>query len=297
MQGLDWNDLRAFLAIAESGQIGRAASLLQVDATTLGRRLKRLEDSLEVTLFERTRQGQTLTEAGERLLEKVELMGESARAISADEEARKGLAGTLRISVSEGFGTEFLTRYLPDFSRRHPHLTVELVANSGFLSPSKREADISVMLSRPKAGPVLSQKLADYHLGLYASADYLSQKGEPQAADDLAEGHSFVSYVPDLLYAPELNYLDEILPGLSAQMRSSSINAQLRLVQGGAGIGVLPGFLAKRAGLTRILPPKRIERSFWLVTHADTRNLARIRAGKAWLIECVDAGRSELTLD
>jgi hypothetical protein len=54
MQDVNWNDLRVFLAVATAGQIGRAAHALKVDPTTLGRRLRRLEQHLEVTLFERT---------------------------------------------------------------------------------------------------------------------------------------------------------------------------------------------------------------------------------------------------
>ena len=69
---LNWDDLRVFLAVAQAGQIARAAATLQVDPTTLGRRLRRLESELEATLFERTRDGQVLTQAGEALLEKAE---------------------------------------------------------------------------------------------------------------------------------------------------------------------------------------------------------------------------------
>ena len=93
MHGIDWNDLRAFLAIAEAGQIGKAARALRVDATTLGRRLRRLERALEVTLFERTSDGQSLTEAGEQLLEKAEAMADSARAISAEGRTARALPG------------------------------------------------------------------------------------------------------------------------------------------------------------------------------------------------------------
>ena len=74
MHDLNWNDIRVFLAVAEAGQIGRAAQALRLDPTTLGRRIRRLEQRLEMTLFERTRDGQVLTEAGESLLAKAEGM-------------------------------------------------------------------------------------------------------------------------------------------------------------------------------------------------------------------------------
>jgi len=295
MQNLNWNDVRVFLAVAQAGQIGRAASSLKVDPTTLGRRLRRLERHLEVTLFERTREGQTLTEAGEALLAKAESMADAARQIDEALSAQSGLSGSLRISVSEGFGSQFLTPYLGDFARTHPNLVIELAANSGFLSPSRREADIAVMLSQPKAGPVLCRKLADYHLKLYASNAYLAQNGTPQTPPHLGTGHTLISYVPDLLYAPELNYLVDFASGLEAQIRSSSINAQHRLIEQGAGIGVLPCFIGDQSdNLHAVCPDKWITRSFYLVTHRDTQNLAKVRAGKEWLLHSVKQGQNRL---
>lgn len=298
MPHLDWNDIRVFLAVAEAQRIGSAAVGLRLDPTTLSRRLRRLEETLEATLFERTREGLSLTEAGEALLAKAEDMAAAAGKIG--ESGGKigtgsGLAGNLRISVSEGFGSQFLTRFIPDFTDAHPNLTVELIANSGFLSPSKREADIAVMLSRPKAGPILCQKLADYRLMLYASRIYLERSGMPRDIEELAEGHRLISYVPDLVYAPELNYLEDFRPGLRAQLRSSSINAQFQLVAEGAGIGVLPHFIASRSPeLRQVCPDHSIERSFWVVTHKDTQQLARVRVGKSWLQKCVADGRATL---
>lgn len=294
MLGIDWSDYQAFLAIARAGQLARAASALRMDATTVGRRLRRLEARLGTTLFEQTREGQVLTEAGERLLTAVEAMALAASEVG-DGNSTGGLSGTLRISVSEGFGTWFLTSYLAEFAAAHPELTLDLVANSGFLSPSKREADIAVVLSRPKAGPVIARKLSDYALRLYASPAYLAENGTPEQPQDLAKGHRLIGYIPDLLYAPELRYLDEIHPGLAATIRSSSISAQQRLLAQGGGIGVLPCFMGDpNPDLCTVLPEKRITRSFWIVTHKDTHNLARVRAGTKWLVEAVARHRGQL---
>ncbi|MFN9376853.1 MAG: LysR family transcriptional regulator [Novosphingobium sp.] len=297
---MDWSDLQVFLAIARAGQMGRAGAALGMDPTTTSRRLRRLEAGLGEPLFEQTREGQVLTEAGERLLAKVEAMAQAATAIGEGGPASASglLSGTLRISASEGFGSWFLAAHVPDFVRAHPALTLDLVANSGFLSLSKREADIAVMLSRPKAGPVIARKLSDYSLRLYASQGYLALGGMPQAPADLLKGHSLVGYIPDLLYAPELRYLDELQPGLAPTLRSSSINAQHHLISAGAGIGVLPCFMGDAdPALVPVLPDRRITRSFWLVTHKDTHQLARIRAGRDWILGVVQRHRGQLLLD
>lgn len=295
MHADDWSDYQAFLAIARAGQLARAASAMGVDATTMGRRLRRLEARLGLTLCEQTREGQVLTEAGEDLLARVEAMAAAAAGIGEAAQPGEGLSGTLRISVSEGFGNAFLAPRIGEFAARHPGLTLDLVASSGFLSPSRHEADIAVMLSRPRTGPVVARKLADYALTLYASTGYLARHGAPARVTDLAAGHRLVGYIPDLIYAPELRYLDEIHPGLAATLRSPSIVAQARLIASGAGVGVLPCFMAEGdARLVPVLPERRILRSFWLVTHKDTQRLARVRAGKDWLADTVAANRAVL---
>ena len=291
----DWSDYQAFLAIARTGQLAKAARLLGVDPTTTGRRLRRLEAALATTLFEQTRSGQELTEAGETLLQSVEQMAAAAGQISERAVAGDGLTGTLRISASEGFGCWFLARHLTDFQARHPHLAIDLVASSGFLSPSRREADVAIMLSRPRKGPLVAHKLSDYTLGLYASRDYLAARPAPEVPADLDEGHALVGYIPDLVYAPELRYLDEIHAGLQATIRSPSITAQHSLVASGAGLGVLPCFMAESdPRLVRVLAECRITRSFWFVTHQDIRKLPRVTQFRQWLDETVQLGEDVL---
>ncbi|MEY4952665.1 MAG: hypothetical protein RL299_1089 [Pseudomonadota bacterium] len=295
MQAFDWSDYQAFLAIARAGQLARAGHALGVDATTMGRRLRRLEARLGATLFEQTREGQELTEAGEALLARVEAMAQAASGIVEGGSGAAELSGTLRVSVPEGFGGWFLPRHIAAFTAAHPRLTLDLVANSGLLSLSKREADVAVSLSRPRAGPVIARKLSDYTLRLYASPAYLAAAGTPGRPADLAQDHRLIGYIPDLLYDPVLRYLDEIHPGLTASLRSSSINAQHHLIAAGAGLGVLPCFIGDAdPGLVPVLPDKRIARSFWLVTHKDTHNLARVRAGRDWLGEAVQQHRGVL---
>lgn len=288
---LRWDDLQDFLAIARAGQIARAAAAAGVDPTTMARHLRRLEATLGQTLFEQSREGQALTAAGEALLTAAELMQRAASGIVATGADPDRLSGVLRVSVSEGFGTWFVAHHLRDFTAAHPDLTVDLVASSGFLSPSKREADVAVLLARPQTGPLVSSKLTDYALGLYASDLYAARHPLPGDAAAVRD-HPLIGYVPDLLYAPELRYLAEIDEGLVPRIRSSSINAQYRLIAAGAGLGVLPRFIGDAdRSLRRVLPDRTIRRSFWLVTHQDTRGSQRVRAFREWLTGVVAAQR------
>lgn len=286
MQPPNWNDFQAFLALARAGQLAGAAKILAVDSTTIGRRIRRLEVQIGQTLFERTREGQILTEAGEKLLATVEVMASAAASISAPDRGA-GPMGTLRVSVPEGFGTRFLAPRLPEFTNLYPGLVVDLVANNNYLSLSKREADIAIFLARPTAGPLVATRLTRYTLGLFSSQEYLDKHGTPSSVTDLSR-HQLIGYIPDLLPTPELEYLDEIQANLSMTVRSTSINAQCALVAAGMGIGVLPCFIGNTSRATvRILPEHRITRNFWLVMHKDTYQLQKIIAFKTWISQVV----------
>ncbi len=292
---MNWDDMRVFLALARSGTLARAASIVEQDATTVARRIQRLEAALATTLFEHGATGQSLTESGHRLLAHAEAMEAGARAVAQQAESGAGLGGTIRISVSEGFGMGFMAPRLPRFAEAHPGIALDLIASTGFLNPSRREADIAIMLARPKGGPLIAAKLTDYRLGVYASADYLVATGPVESVEALTR-RRLVGYVPDLIFAPELRYLAEVDERLEPAIRSSSISAQALLIADGAGCGILPCFMGDRhPALVRLLVQEvAIERSFWLVVHRDMRRVARIEAFIGWLREEVSAAQPTL---
>jgi len=233
----NWDDLRFFLAVARGRTLTAAGAMLKVDATTVGRRIERLANTLNTNLFEAGPSGLNLTPGGEKLLtyaEDMERNALTARDRISGERSR--LTGTVRLSLSEGFATWMVARHLPAFQALHPEIRLEIVTTNGFLNPSKREADLAVLLGRPQHGRLVAQKLTDYRLGLYASHDYVAQHGMPTDRAALS-AHPLIGYIPDFIYAEELRYLDELQPGLAPTLRSSSINAQHHLIAAGAGIG------------------------------------------------------------
>ncbi|MBK5265038.1 MAG: LysR family transcriptional regulator [Alphaproteobacteria bacterium] len=293
---MNWDDLRFFLSVARAGQIGRAAPGLRADPTTVSRRIRRLEKDIGQVLFEQDRDGQKLTAAGRALLIRAEEMEQSVSAIGEGSGGKGGPSGILRISASEGFGTWVIARHLHEFATKYPAITVDLAASSGFLSPGKRETDIAILLARPRKGPLLTRRLTEYSLGLYGSLDYLEAAGGVTSRDSLS-AHRIIGYIPDQIYAPELDYLSELLPGVEACLRSSSINAQQRMCQAGAGLAILPDFIGGQdEKLQRVLPDFTLRRAFWIAIHQDVRNLARVSLFNDWLTELVATQARILTV-
>jgi len=288
---LDWDNLRVFLAVARARGVSAAARALEMNVTTVYRRLAALSESLGSELFEPGGTERKLTAQGLALMNRVEEMESAAMTALAEATGRqKGYAGQVRLSVAEGFGTWILAPALPAFQEQHPGIRLDIITASGFLNPSKREADMAVMLARPQRGNLSVQRLGDYRLHLYASPRYLAVHGVPRGRAALHD-HVLTGYVPEFLFSPELDYLDEVEAGLEANLRSTSLGIQRQLVLGGAGIGVLPDFIVPpESGLVRVLEDDvEITRSFWLVTHRSLVRLARIRAVSDLLRRQVEA--------
>ncbi|HEX4181404.1 MAG TPA: LysR family transcriptional regulator [Caulobacteraceae bacterium] len=280
----NWDDLRVFIATARAGSSSKAAQSLGIDVSTVNRRIAGLESALKAMLFVRSSAGLQLTATGARLLD----AGADAEAAMASAE-RIGqpdiIAGTIRISASEGFGGSILAPALPELRRRHPGLDIELIANAGFMSPLKREVDMAITLSAPESVRLHVEPLTDYELGLFGSPAYLAAHRAPEDRNKLHD-HTLVGYVEDQIYAPELRYLEEISGALRARLTSSSIHAQREIIIAGGGLGVLPIFLGD--GLVRVLQDDvRLMRRFWVSTHREVAGTARVRALRRWLQDLV----------
>ena len=305
----DWNDLRAFLAVAREGRLTAAARRLRIDHSTLSRRICGLEAALRTRLFERHASGYVPTAAGERLMTEAEAIESRALAIgSRIAERAQDMAGSVRIGSPEGFGTCFLSREIGSLTARHPTLDIELVANPRSVSLSKREADIVITGAQPVEGRLHARKLTDYELGLYASPAYLEQVG-PIASVQEALACDFIGYIDDYLPTPQHAYLQSLADGIVPRNKASDIISQYAMTVAGLGLCILPCFLVSadtatsrasadapapggNTALVRLLLEFRLTRSYWLVMNSDMRDIGRVRATTTYIAEACHAART-----
>ena len=275
----NWNDLEAFIILSRNGKLNIAAKRLKIEPTTISRRILRLEEKLDVKLFYRSNNQYILTDDGARLIifaEKIESEILSINEVFTDKNVN--LTGAIRISLPEGLGTEIFTKYLKNFYKEHKDLEIELLADTKARSLSNKEIDISITLSRPKRGKLISWKLSDYVIQLYGSREYFTKNPMIDNIQNLTD-HKFISYVDDLVDYPELNYLHDSFKDIKILFRSNNLQAQLNAVKEGIGIALLHSFIAKKeTDLIVVLPEKiKITREYWIVIHEDLINIKRIR--------------------
>ncbi len=281
----DWNDLRFFLELSRQGKLVRAAARLQVDHTTVSRRIGALEKELDVRLFDKSPRGYQLTDAGLRLLPLAERIESESNRLYQDiagKDARLG--GTVRVAAPEALGAQVIARHVTAFRREHPGIEIELVAETRRMSLSKREADIAISFSRPESGRLFAWKLCDYRLRLYGARDYLAAYSAIESVEDLAD-HGFVTYIDDLIEMPELRFFDATVRNARVVFRSTNVSAQYNAILDGIGLGLVHCFMARSESRLQVVLPDEIsvERAYWLVVHEDLRAVARVDAVCAFL--------------
>lgn len=276
----EWSDLRYFLAVHRTGKLVTAARRIGVDQTTVARRLQSLERALGTPIFEPTSQGYRLTAAGSKLLPHAEGI-ESLGAAIEEEIAGHDFAvsGKVRIGVTEGLGSMFLAKHMDALRNALPLVDLELVSLPRFVDIYNREADIAIGQERPLAGRLVTSKLTDYALRLYASPAYLARHPPIRHVEDLKR-HDFIGYIDDLLYSGKLNYLPDISVQARVVVRSTSIIAQYYAAVSGAGLAVLPCFMVQQGdGLQCVLGDEvKVSLPYWLTSRSELMKLARVRA-------------------
>ncbi|KPU84579.1 LysR family transcriptional regulator [Marinosulfonomonas sp. PRT-SC04] len=273
----DWDDMRVFLAVARGESLSKAGKSLKLDPATVGRRIARLEDKLGAALFAKSVQGYVLNGEGERLLSHVmraeTALGQGAEALQG--EAGK-LTGVVRIGAPDGSANYLLPQVCAEICEDNPGLEVQIVAQPRVFNLSKREADMAITLSRPTAGRLMAQKIADYKLHLAATTGYLDAHPPITTIKDL-KGHRMIGYIPDMIFDKEVDYLAET--GVDrVTLASNSVAVQVNWVRQGAGIAIVHDFcMPTLPNIRRVLADKiSLKRTFYLVRHLDDRRVERL---------------------
>ena len=288
-----WDDLQYFLAVARTGQLSTAARHLRTSHATVSRRIDRLEFALKVKLFERNPRGYVLTAMGQRFIDTAEKIELEADRLQADiVSGTTAQRGVIRLSAPEGFANFFFAHRMGEFTAQHPNLSLELVTIQQIMSLSRKEADIAVTLDPPKGGPYLIEKITDYTLNVYGAKIYLARNEPIVCREDLL-AHPFIGYIEDMIFAPGLDYLGDVHPGIKPRFQSSSIFAQLTATRNGLGLCVLPHFIARHQPDLQIVLPDEVDllRNYWLIRHRDLSHIPRVRVVADYIVAAVNANK------
>ena len=264
---MDWSDLPVFLAVMREGSALGAARRLGTDQATVGRRLKRLERTLALPLFERGPRGAVPTAAARALLADAEATEAAATALAAHADAlRRRPTGTIRLTMPPGT-PRHIAMFLGAFQADHPGIRFELDDTDTVRRLEAGEADIAIRAADTLEGDdLIARKLMDHPWGLFASEAFLAAHG-PLDSVEAAGAHPAVLYAAHVEAAmPFVGHVQARLGDAAPRTRVSTVVGMAGMLLDGMGVGLLPRSTGDReVGLRFVLSERVMVQRLWLV--------------------------------
>ncbi len=271
---MDWESLKFFLALAETGTLAGAGRALGVRHSTVLRRVALLEEGLGLSLVERHPRGYELTAAGRDLAETArpvrDRLVEAERRLSGQD---LRLAGTVRLAAPDGL-LPHVAQAVAAVRAHHPGILVEVSVSTAMVSLHRHEADIALRVTGTPPDTLVGRRLADVAHAIYAAAP------APAAVPDGAWArHDWIGYTADRAALAQARWLAANVPAGRVVMRTHSTRLMLLAAAAGVGLAVLPCYQADAAaGLARVGEVGDLGQGLWLLTHEDLRDTPRVRA-------------------
>lgn len=295
---MDWDKLRIFHAVADAGSLTHAGEQLHLSQSAVSRQIRGLEDMLNTTLFHRHARGLILTEQGELLFDATKAMRKRLDAASARiRDSEEEVFGELRVTATIGFGSMWLAPRLTKLYADYPQLNIDLMLEERVLDLPMREADVAIRMKEPSQADLIRKRLMGVRMRLYATPEYLAQKGEPKRTEDLRD-HRLICITPGVTQVAAGEALVQYL--LTHEIPSRlTVNNYFGALQGvinGLGVGVLPDYIVENApNLVRVLPQvESKEVPVFLAYPEELRQSKRIAAFRDFVIAEIQELRRKL---
>lgn len=282
---VNWDHLRFFLALANTGSMTLAARELGVSHTTVLRRVRAIEKELETHLFDHTMQGHVLTPAGDSLhaeVQKVKYAVDNiSRQISGVDQL---IEGAVVITTTDTLGYCFMPSIVTRLHQRHPELSITLKVANRMSDISNREADIALRTCVAPPENLIGRKVGTIRFAACASQSYVEQHEISRFPDETAE-HRFVVLDASFKEVPFYCWLAERIS--ENYVTVNGLLTAYHLCVAGAGITVLPTYLINAsAGLVELPAIEPVaSNDLWLLSHVDLRDTLRIKLVKRFLLD------------
>ncbi|MBQ4813678.1 LysR family transcriptional regulator [Pseudoalteromonas luteoviolacea] len=291
---INWQDLHYFLAMVRSGSARATAQQLGSSHSTITRRIDQLESSLGTKLFQRDVSGFKLTEQGETLVHFAE-QAESAigTACNLIQGLDAQLSGAIRVTTSDAIANHLLMPMITSFSQTYPDIDIEVVLSSQVMDLNEREVDIALRIlpnNMMPPEPLIGRMVGKIATCYYATPAYLA-KHDPWTEQSSAKliGWGELGRYPEWIKTSPFAHL-----GTICRLNHSAM--QVEAAKSGLGIARLPCFIGDKTPELIRVPNCKPDIAFdiWMLSHHDSREVARIRAFKTQLVDSFAAQNSLL---
>ncbi len=250
---IPWEDVRLFLAVAETRSMSAAARQLRIGQPTISRRLAMLESELGYPLFRRTTNGASLTAAGERLVESARKMaewaGELNRAATTNEKRPRGV---VRLTAPPGVAWSFCAPFAAWLKQKQPGLQLELLSSHQFLDLARGEADLALRI-RPSTQNDLKTVATLRSRGVaMATREYIRRLPRRYSFADVG----WICWAPPYDRLAPNPQLEQAIANFAPVFTSDSLLIQWRAAEAGVGALILDSVRHRFSGPTNLVPLK-----------------------------------------
>lgn len=275
----DWDDLRHFLAIAETGSTLAASRRLRVSQTTCARRVAALETRLGLRLFDRKQAGYLLTPDGTALLPTAQAAEAAIADFASAAEARvRATRQSVRLTTSEIYAVTILAPMLRDFHELHPDIRIELDTTDQVRDLAAGAADVAIRIATSPAGTgIVGRRIGDDDWAVYCSRAYTAARPIPRSIEDM-RGHPIIGGGEQGVWESYGQYLRHFGLTDSIVMQHNSSLGLLTAVRSGLGLSALPRLVADaEPDLVLCFTTPQVTRGIWLLIHERARHEPRVR--------------------
>ena len=276
---MNWGNLEYFLAVARTGSLSSASKILEVNHSTVARRLDKLEDQLNIKLFKRHNRGYQLTEHGlalEKEANKVEEQVNKIHRVFSTQQSE--LSGTLTISKPMNGGLD-LSSMATEFIKKYPNINLNLKSSSK-ADLSLHQVDISIQITNKPNEDLIGTNLGKIPGYIFGEESYIDKIKD---VDDL----DWIVWVDDSGVLDMEERLIRLIDSPKIVIRTNSYSEIIDYMNSGAGVSLISGFgLPENHKLKAYRPDKyKFDNNIWLLYHPDLRDNAKVKAFKEFFIK------------
>ena len=285
---MSWDDLRIFLAVARTGSVSAAARQLEVQHSTVSRRLQQLEARLGTRLVAKKRLGYELTPAGEELRKAAVNMEREALAVEGTLNGLdRNLAGSLRVTAVNIMATTVLAPIFARFAAAYPEIELQIVVCNTDVSLAEREADVALRVTNDPVDTLMGRKIASVASAVYGGGKYVAT---------LRRDGSAPKWIGMTCCAYHRNWTKKLSGGGAHQIAVDDPIMTQQLLRQNVALGVLPCYMADSDPLLKRYadPLPEMEMGLWFLFHADLKRTERIHVFRDFLGHEIESVRNLL---
>lgn len=282
---MKWDDLKVLLAVSRCGTMSGAAKQLNVQHSTVSRRIKALEKQLGTILVRRDKGTYNLTNAGKRIRDAaLRIEREITQVDGTFFKDEDPLNGRLRVTTINSLASTILMPMFAAFSKAHPQIDLHIMVSSDTVNLTNREADVAIRLSNSPPEILIGKRVVTVASTVYGSSEYL---------DSYENGDDDLSWLGVTCCGFHNTWTKETCDAETHQFNCDDAMLTVAALREGLGVSYLPCYIGDYEPTLRRFcdPDEKFDLGMWLLMHPESRYNLRVMAFRDYMVSALEEKR------